>query len=67
MKVKQTLYHSDGSIKAQGTLKDGKKDGYWKWYREDGSKLKTGYFKDGKLIKDWMNYDKNGKLIKNLQ
>lgn len=63
-KKSQTEYYSDGTIRAVGKLKDGKRDGYWKWYRKDGSKLKLGYFTEGKLAKEWMRYDKNGKLIK---
>lgn len=27
---------------ALGYVKNGKRDGYWKWYRADGSKLRTG-------------------------
>lgn len=63
-KVSHIEYHKNGSIQATGKLRDGKRDGYWKWYREDGTKFKTGYFKDGKLAKEWMLYDKKGKLIK---
>lgn len=64
MRVKQITYHDNGSVLAIGYLKDGKSDGYWKWYREDGTKMKTGYFKDGELAKEWMYYDENGTLIK---
>jgi len=64
MRTKHIKYHQDGSVLAKGYLKDGKLDGYWKWYRHDGSKMKVGYFKEGKRAKDWMRYDKNGKLIK---
>lgn len=63
MKKPHIEYHKDGTIRAKGTLKDGKRDGYWKWYRKDGSKMKTGYFKEGKRAKEWMKYDNNGKLI----
>jgi antitoxin component YwqK of YwqJK toxin-antitoxin module len=52
-------------MKVVGKYKNGKKDGYWKWYRKDGTKLKTGYFKEGKLAEEWMRYDKKGRLIKN--
>lgn len=63
MRVKKTNYHENGKISSFGYLKDGKRDGYWKWYREDGSKLKLGHFSEGKRTKDWMKYDKKGKLI----
>lgn len=59
-------YHKDGTIRAKGKLKDGKRDGYWKFYRADGTKLKTGFYTYGELTKDWMMYDKKGKLIKPL-
>jgi antitoxin component YwqK of YwqJK toxin-antitoxin module len=64
MKTKQTKYHKDGSLWAEGYLTDGKLDGYWKWYRTDGSKMRTGYFENGKQVGEWMTYDKNGKLVK---
>lgn len=64
MKTSHAEYRKDGTLRAVGKLKDGKKDGYWKWYRQDGSKLKTGYFTDGNLARTWMRYDKNGKFIK---
>ncbi|HVZ12734.1 MAG TPA: hypothetical protein VG965_06925 [Patescibacteria group bacterium] len=64
MKTKEIKYHKDGSKWAEGYLKDGKMDGYWKWYRKDGTKMRTGYFEDGKQVRDWMTYDKNGRLVK---
>ncbi len=63
MKISSVTYYSDGSIHAIGKLKDGKREGYWKWYRRDATKLKTGYFVAGKLAKPWMKYDTKGKLI----
>lgn len=66
MKTKHIKYWKDGSVLATGYLKDGKLDGYWKWYRKDGSKMKTGYFKEGMRVKEWMVYDKKGKLVKKL-
>lgn len=64
MKELHTDYHKNGAVRAVGKLKDGKRDGYWKWYRQDGSKMKVGYFENGKLAKEWMRYDKGGKLLK---
>jgi antitoxin component YwqK of YwqJK toxin-antitoxin module len=64
MKHSHVSYYPDGSIRAKGNLKDGKRNGYWKWYRKDGSKMKVGFFTNGTLTKAWMKYDIRGILIK---
>jgi antitoxin component YwqK of YwqJK toxin-antitoxin module len=66
MHVPHIEYYENGTVQAVGKLKDGKRDGYWKWYRPDGTKRKTGYFVNGKRTKEWMRYDIKGKLVKNV-
>lgn len=63
MKQTYTNYYKNGTIRSVGKLTDGKRDGYWKWYRADGTKLKTGYFSEGELTKQWMNYNKKESLL----
>lgn len=64
MKKHYIEYHKDGSIHAQGYLKDGVPDGYWEWFRLDGTKMRSGYFQNGKQVGEWVTYDKKGQVHK---
>lgn len=61
---KYTHRHKDGSIWAKGKFLNGKKDGYWEWFRKDGTKMRSGYFKNDKQVGDWTTFRKNGKIVK---
>jgi antitoxin component YwqK of YwqJK toxin-antitoxin module len=56
--------HKDGSIRAKGTERDGKLDGYWEWFRKDGTIMRSGYFDMGERTGEWTTYDAKGKVYK---
>lgn len=64
-------YHKDGSVRAKGSMLNGKMHGFWKWFRKPnspegkvGSKMRSGYFIRGKQIGKWTTYDKKGRVVK---
>ncbi len=57
-------FHTDGSIWAQGKLKNRTMDGLWEWYRKEGTIMRSGYFKNGKQTGTWTTYDRKGKVYK---
>ncbi len=63
-KKNHTEYFKDGGIRAKGTFKNGKLDGYWLWFRKDGTKLRSGYFINNKQTGKWTTYDQKGKVYK---
>jgi len=61
---KHLVHHKDGTLWAKGSLRAGKQNGYWEWFRKDGSIMRSGYFKTGKQTGEWTTYDKKGKIVK---
>ena len=57
-------FHKDGSVRAQGWLRDGQLDGYWESFRKDGTILRSGHFDMGTQIGDWTTYDADGEIYK---
>ena len=45
-------YHDNGRIKAQGNIKNGKKDGVWKLYSSRGKMIKSITYASGEIIRD---------------
>jgi antitoxin component YwqK of YwqJK toxin-antitoxin module len=64
LRKNRTDYHKDGSIRAQGSTRGGKLDGYWEWFRKDGTKLRSGHFDMGRQCGEWTTYDARGKVYK---
>ena len=56
--------HKNGSIRATGTTRGGKLDGYWEWFRKDGTRLRSGHFDMGERVGEWTTYDAKGKIYK---
>tara|TARA_Y100001970_G_scaffold267596_1_gene357790 strand:+ start:1277 stop:1618 length:342 start_codon:yes stop_codon:yes gene_type:complete len=54
----------DGKVtgQEQGSIRDGKKDGYWVEYRDNGQLSFKGTYKDGKRDSSWVGYYDNGQL-----
>ena len=44
-------YYDNGFMKLEGKLKDGKRNGTWKFYKRDGSLQKTVTYKNGVEVK----------------
>ena len=57
-------YYGDGTVKAEGSVKDGQLHGKWKWYRQDGTLLRTGQFRAGEPTGVWETWDRDGRLVK---
>ena len=57
-------YYDDGTVKAEGSVKDGELHGKWKWYRKDGSLMRTGQFRLGAQTGVWETWDRDGSLVK---
>ena len=64
MKKKYIEYHRDGSVHAQGYMKDGVPDGYWEWFRLNGTIMRSGNFQEGDQVGEWVTYDKKGHIFK---
>lgn len=57
-------YYSNGNMKEEGWLLNGKKTEYWFYYYESGSKRCEGHYKNNLKVNWWVFYDSNGKIIK---
>ncbi len=57
-------YHSAGSVRARGTVVDGRPDGYWEWFRLDGTLMRSGHFAEGREVGEWTTYDRRGAVYK---
>ncbi len=51
--IKGTYYYEDGSIKQEGTYKNGKLHGQWVSYGQDGKKNAIAYYEEGKKSGKW--------------
>ena len=56
------LYYPNGKISSEGTIKDGKPDGYWINYYENGKIKSEGNRRDFKLDSLWKFYTEKGLL-----
>lgn len=49
-------YYENGTLKKQGAIKNGNKDGEWVYYYEDGDTKSKGVFKEGTKDGVWESY-----------
>ena len=54
--------YSNGNVASEGTMRDGKPDGYWKTYYENNILKSEGNRKNFELDSTWRFYDEKGKL-----
>ena len=47
----------------QGSLKNGKQEGYWVTYHDNGQLLNKGDYKNGSQEGSWVSYHDNGQLM----
>ena len=59
--IKQFFY-PDGSVSSEGTMVNGKPDGYWKSYYQDGTLKSVGKRTNFQLDSIWCFYDEHGNL-----
>ena len=52
----EKTYHYNGNLKSIGSLKDGKKEGEWKYYHKNGELKDVGSYKLGKREGEWKTY-----------
>lgn len=57
----KTTYYLNGKISSQGTIKNGKKDGFWKFWHSNGNEAREGNFIDGKPDSTHKYWYENGK------
>ena len=59
----KTEYFPGGAKKAEGLLKNGKKEGQWKsWYEGNQKIHESMYYKNDTLTGEYISYDDNGKI-----
>jgi len=51
--VKGTFFHDNGTVKQEGTYKDGKLDGQWVMYNDEGKKVALGEYNNGEKTGKW--------------
>lgn len=51
--IKGTFYYEDGSVKQEGTYKDGKLHGEWISYEQNGKKNAIAQYKEGDKTGKW--------------
>ena len=56
----QIFYYANGQKSSEGTLRNGKPDGYWKSYNEQGVLVSEGNRKNFELDSVWIFYAPNG-------
>ncbi len=56
----QKNYFSNGNMKSEGWIANGKKNGFWKYYFKNQQVKKEGHYKKGKPSKYWYFYRKDG-------
>lgn len=61
---KRLEFFDDGSVKAEGGMRDGRLHGAWTWWRQDGTVLRTGRFADGEQVGVWTTMDRAGRPVK---
>ena len=57
-----THFFKNGTVKAEGPLKENLMDGQWHFYRENGMLWQVGTFKKGVKHGPWVRYDKVGAI-----
>jgi len=60
------FYYKDGTLSSEGSLRNGKPDGYWKTYFANGNLKSEGNRKFYQLDGKWVFYDKNGFITKEI-
>ena len=57
--IKGTFYYEDGSIRQEGTYKDGRLHGEWISYNKDGEKTAIANYKNGEKDGKWFFWTEN--------
>ena len=57
--IKGTFYYEDGSIRQEGTYKDGRLHGKWISYNQNGEKTAIANYEQGKKDGKWFFWSEN--------
>ena len=57
--IKGTFYYEDGSIRQEGTYKDGRLHGEWVSYDQNGEKTALANYENGKKSGKWFFWTEN--------
>ncbi|MCB7481691.1 toxin-antitoxin system YwqK family antitoxin [Christiangramia sediminis] len=57
--IKGTFYYEDGSIRQEGTYKDGRLHGKWISYNQNGEKTAIANYENGKKDGKWFFWSEN--------
>ena len=57
-------FYENGRPRFKGEYKDGKRRGYWEFYRKDGSLMRSGTFDLDKQVGLWTTYSRDGRVVK---
>ena len=60
--IKGTFYYEDGSVRQEGTYKDGRLHGEWISYNKDGEKTAIANYENGKKSGKWFFWSED-KLV----
>ena len=60
------FFYPDGSVSSEGTMVNGKPDGYWKSYYQNGTLKSVGKRTNFQLDSIWCFYDEHGNLQKEI-
>ncbi len=61
---KRHEFFADGSVKAEGSMRNGQLHGEWRWFRKDGSIMRSGRFTNGRPTGTWTTFDGDGAVVK---
>ena len=56
--------YENGQLQTEGTIKDGKANGPWKYYHENGKRQQEGQFRNGNPFGEWKDYDVRGTYLR---
>ena len=57
--IKGTFYYEDGSVRQEGTYKDGRLHGEWVSYDQNGGKTAIANYENGKKSGKWFFWSEN--------
>lgn len=60
--IREIHYYADSAVRMEGNLKDGLRDGDWKYYYDNGNVWSTGHYVNGKENGRKAVYHENGQI-----
>jgi len=63
-KMYSKVYHENGTLKAEGWVKNNQKVNYWKFYHPNGKVASQGHYDDNEPDSYWYYYNNDGDVIK---